>query len=193
MEQGSKQAMDALTHQVSKGALADIMSVKTKAVKLNTRVVRFKEELERILQDNEEMAEMFLTRRAHMESMLAGQEPLDTAPSTEDAAAQALAEGPPAEDPFEGGGRLERESTLDSRPSMGAGSPPSSRSFLRTSTIRRPLRSPSVTPGRGLRSVTVAADGPTGVKRAGLVLASDELGQMALVQAIGDVEDMLEV
>ena len=192
LELGSKQAMDALTHQVSKGALANIMAIKTKAVKMNTRVIRLKEELERILQDNEEMAEMFLTRRAHMGTVLAGQDPLESTPSTADAAAAALAEGP-EDSPF-GTGVPHREPGLGARASMGAmGSPPSSRGFVRTSTIRRPLRSPSLTPGRGLRSVTLTADGSLPGKHVGLVLASDELGQMALVQAIGDVEDMLEV
>ena len=43
LEAGSKRAMECLQHQVSKGALADIMRVKTSAVKMNTRVLRFKE------------------------------------------------------------------------------------------------------------------------------------------------------
>lgn len=206
LELGSKQAMASLTDQVSKPALANLMAVKTKAVKMNTRAVRFKEEMERILQDNEEMAEMFLTRRAHMDTVLAEQQgALQSTPSTAEAAAAALAEGPEGRSEggtqggFQGGpfagAALEREPSMHPQASMGSvGSPPSSRGFVRTSTIRRPLRSPTVTPGRGLRSVTMPADGgAVSGKHAGLVLASDELGQMALVQAIGDVEDMLEV
>jgi len=67
LEQDARSALDNLTKKVSRAALENVRRVKTRLNRLTARIGKLREELEDLMDDDEDMADMYLGRRAEME------------------------------------------------------------------------------------------------------------------------------
>ncbi|CAL8469012.1 g8553 [Coccomyxa elongata] len=70
LESSSHPALDALTKHVSTANLERVRKVKTRHQRLYTRVVTVREELQRFLEDDDDMMKMCLTRKKELERMV---------------------------------------------------------------------------------------------------------------------------
>ncbi|KAK9918718.1 hypothetical protein WJX75_006255 [Coccomyxa subellipsoidea] len=70
LESSSHPALDALTKHVSTANLERVRKVKTRHQRLYTRVVTVREELQRFLEDDDDMMKMCLTRKKELERLV---------------------------------------------------------------------------------------------------------------------------